>query len=146
MNTVKKILFCFIISVVCFNCHNGSRKTAAADYQLSDNEIIRRIVFPAKEASPERLRIDGSGSTLYFLESGVRKMSVTDNEIPSTTLIDGYFYNLGINPVNGDIFVTDTIDFQQRGRLMIFDNNGALLSNMLAGIIPSKLYFDVLGK
>ena len=127
-------------------CNGGWMREHNAELiaiNTTTNEITRRIVFPSKEASPTRLRIDDEGSTLYYLESGVRKMSITDTEILSATLIDGYFYNLGINPVNGDIFVTDAVDFNQRGRLMIFDNNGALLSDMLAGIIPSRLYFNV---
>ena len=127
-------------------CNGGWMREHNAELiaiNTTTNEITRRTVFPSKEASPTRLKIDGAGSTLYYLESGVRKMSITDTEIPSATLIDGYFYNLGINPVNGDIFVTDAVDFNQRGRLMIFDNNGALLSDMLAGIIPSRLYFNV---
>ena len=52
-----------------------------------------------------------------------------------------YFYNLGINPVNGDIFVTDALDYQQRRRLLIFNNKGELLSEMFAGISPGRLYF-----
>jgi YVTN family beta-propeller protein len=107
----------------------------------STDEITKRLVFPSKEASPTCLRIDGAGSTMFYLESGVRKLSVTDTELPSGTFIDGYFYNLGINPVNGDVFVTDAVDFQQKGRLLIFNNEGDSVSDMLAGIIPSKLYF-----
>ena len=39
MNTVKKLFFCFIISVVCLSCHTGNRKTVDFDFQLTDNEI-----------------------------------------------------------------------------------------------------------
>ena len=48
-----------------------------------------------------------------------------------------------MNSVNGDIFVTDALDYQQRGRLLIFNNKGELLSEMLAGIIPARLYFTI---
>jgi hypothetical protein len=71
-------------------------------------------------------------------------LDINAAEIPSDVFISSagrYFYNLGINPVNGDVFVTDAADFQQRGRLMIFNNKGDLSSEMLAGITPAKLYF-----
>jgi len=108
------------------------------------NEITKRLVFPSIYDSPERLRIDGTGSTLYYLESGVRKLDINASEIPSDVFISSsgsFFYNLGINPVNGDIFVTDALDYQQRGRLLIFNNKGELLSEMFAGISPGRLYF-----
>ena len=39
MNRIKKIFFCFIISVVCFGCRNNSRKITENDFHLSGNEI-----------------------------------------------------------------------------------------------------------
>ena len=126
-------------------CNGGWQREYNAELiaiNSTTDEITKRIVFPSKEASPTCLRIDGAYSTLYFLESGVKKMSITDDEIPADTFIDGYFYNLGINPNNGDVFVTDAVDFQQKGRLSIYNREGILLSDMLAGIIPSKLYFS----
>jgi hypothetical protein len=127
-------------------CNGGWMREHNAELiaiNTSSNEITKRLVFPSIDDSPTCLRIDGTGSMLYYLESGVRKMLITDAEIPSATLIDGYFYNLGINPVNGDIFVTDAVDYQQRGRLLIYNNKGVFLSDMLAGIIPGKLYFSI---
>jgi hypothetical protein len=68
-------------------------------------------------------------------------LDINTDKIPSDVFISGYYYNLGINPVNGDIFATDAIDYQQKGRLVMFDSKGVLRSEMLADIIPAKLYF-----
>ena len=39
MSSVKKILFCFIVAIICFGCRNGHKKTAEIDFHLSENEI-----------------------------------------------------------------------------------------------------------
>ena len=130
-------------------CNGGWQREYNAELiaiNTAANEITKRLVFTSIYDSPERLQIDGTGSTLYYLESGVRKLDINASEIPPDVFISpsgSFFYNLGINPVNGDIFVTDAIDYQQRGRLLIFNNKGELLSEMLAGIIPAKLYFTI---
>jgi len=109
-------------------------------------EIERHILFPDKQASPGCLRIDGSGETLYYLENGVRKMSITATELPSEPYISAsghYFYKLAINPANGDIFVTDAVDFQQDGYLLSFNTDGTLVSSQSADIIPGSMCFKM---
>ena len=39
-------------------------------------KVEKKLVFPDKTASPTCLQIDGRGETLYYLENGVRKMSI----------------------------------------------------------------------
>ena len=130
-------------------CNGGWMREYNAELiaiNTTSNEITKRLVFPSIEDSPSCLRVDGTGSTLYYLESGVRKLDINAVEIPSDVFIssaESYFYNLGINPVNSDIFVTDAVDYQQRGRLLIFDSKGDLSSEMLTDIIPGKLYFTI---
>jgi DNA-binding beta-propeller fold protein YncE len=108
------------------------------------NSIEKHIIFPTKEASPSCLRIDGSGETLYYLENGVRKMNITSLELPAAPFIpqsDNYFYKLGINPVTGDVFVTDAVDYQQNGHLLYYNSAGTLVADELTDIIPGSMCF-----
>jgi YVTN family beta-propeller protein len=110
------------------------------------NIIERRFVFPTKLASPNCLQIDGAGETLYYLESGVRRMNIDDSELPSATLITEsghYFYKIGINPVNSDIFVTDAIDYEQPGYILLYNREGNLLSTEIADIVPGMMCFKL---
>jgi YVTN family beta-propeller protein len=108
--------------------------------------VGKRFVFPTKQASPTCLQIDGSGENLYYLEGGVRKMNINSLTLPSVPLIaesDHYFYKIGINPVNGDIFITDAVDYQQKGYILIYKNDGTLISIQSADIIPSSICFKM---
>jgi YVTN family beta-propeller protein len=113
------------------------------------NSIEKHIVFPDRQASPTCLRIDGSGDNLYYLESGVRRFSITASELPAEPFIPQtghYFYKLGINPSNNDVFVTDAVDYVQNGYLLCYSNEGALISSQMADIIPGSMCFKFVNK
>jgi len=109
-------------------------------------EITKRFVFPSKNDSPTCLQIDGKGENLFFLKNGVRKMSINASELPPAPFIaesERLFYKLGINPLNGDIFITDAVDYQVKGYVLRFGSNGSLTSVNQADIIPGAFCFKV---
>lgn len=128
-------------------CNGGwMRQNNAELIQINSltNAVEKTLVFSSKEASPTCLRIDGLRQTLYFLENGIKQMSITDG-LPGGSFIEQktgqYFYKLAINPINGDIFVTDAVDFAQLGYVMIYTDKGTFVSKQKAGIIPGAMCF-----
>jgi len=110
------------------------------------NSIEKNIEFPTITTSPSCLRIDGKGETLYYLENGVHSMNIGDTQLPTTPLIPEsthYFYKLGINPENSDIFITDAVDYQQKGYLLYYQMDGTFVSEQNANIIPGFMNFKV---
>jgi len=128
-------------------CNGGWMRTIPAEMNVINtgtNKVVKEIIFPDKQASPSCLNIDRNGETLYYLDGGVRQMNVNSGSLPSTPLIaesDHYFYKLGINPSNTDIFVTDAADYQQKGFVLHYKNDGTLLSSLKADIIPGLMCF-----
>ena len=104
----------------------------------STNQIELSISFPANDF-PSRLCINGTGDMLYYLNNGIFRMGLNDTSFPLSTFIPSVsnsFYGLGVNPVNNEIFVSDAIDYIQRGKVIRYDGNGMQLSKITAGIIP----------
>jgi YVTN family beta-propeller protein len=107
--------------------------------------IEKKLVFPDKSASPTSLQIDGKGEILYYLEKGVRKMNIADGKLPENIMIpeSGHFYyKLGVNPTNNDIFITDAVDYQKNGFVMLYRNNSSQVSVNIAGVIPGSMCFN----
>lgn len=131
-------------------CNGGWMRENFAELiavNTSTNDIERKLVFPSKMSSPSCLQIDGDGSTLYYLESGVRKiktdaMSVSSSPafVPET---GHFFYKLAVNPANGDILATDAVDYQQKGHLLIYSSTGILKTDERTDIIPGMMYFSL---
>jgi len=124
-------------------CNGGWAKEKEAELLAVNiaSKDIKSLPFPSMADYPSCLRIDGTGSTLYFLNSAVQKLSIDDTAIPSGAFISSYFYNLGINPTTGDVLVTDALDYQQQGNLLIYNSAGSLSATHEVGIIPGKMYF-----
>jgi YVTN family beta-propeller protein len=130
-------------------CNGGwARENFAKLVQIntSTDKVQTEYTFPTKLASPTCLRIDSKAQTLYYLDNGVKVMDINLGKLPVTALIadpGASFYKMAINPGNGDIIVTDAVDFTQRGYVNIYKQDGSLISQEKAGIIPGSMCFKL---
>jgi YVTN family beta-propeller protein len=108
------------------------------------NEIEKRFVFPDKFAFPSNLQINGQKDLLFWLDSGVKKMSIGAIELPVMVFIPqkrNYFYKMGVDPVSGEVFVTDARDFQHNGLVFRYNSLGSVIDSVVSDIIPGSLCF-----
>ena len=131
-------------------CNGGyARKNNAELYEInaSTNRIEEKYIFPTIDDSPTCLNIDSFGQTLYFIDKGVMRMDIGSPSLPTGPIIEQgggqYYYKLAINPLNGDILVTDALDFAQQGYLYIYSYRGDFVSKQKAGIIPGSMCFNL---
>lgn len=106
------------------------------------NEITKRFVFPDINDSPTSLQINKGRDTLYYLEKGVKRMSVNAAELPDIPFIAETgrpYYKMSVYPETGDIFVTDPVDYQQKGFVLRYRRDGSLASTVEADIIPGGM-------
>jgi YVTN family beta-propeller protein len=107
--------------------------------------IEKSYRFPAT-AKPVKLVIDGPGENLFFLlGNDVHKMSVLADQLstkPFLALQSKLLYGLGIDPQNGNIYVSDALDYQQPGIISRFSSSGKLLDTFKTGIIPGRFCFQ----
>lgn len=107
--------------------------------------VDKTLSFPNSNTIPSRLCINAQRDTLYFLNNGVYQMPVSSTTLPSSPFIpanDHLFYGLGIQPTNGNIFVSDAKDYVQNGVVYQYDQiTGSLLNTFPAGRIPGSFCF-----
>lgn len=86
------------------------------------------------------LAIDGQGENLFWINSDVYTMDINAKTLPVNPIIrnnGAFFYGLTIDNANGDIYVTDAVDFTQPGRLIRYGHQGGEpLSTVTTGICP----------
>ena len=66
-------------------------------------------------------------------------MSVDADRVPVRPFLEYQntkYYGLTVNPVNGDVYVADAIDYQQRGIIYRYTKDGELVDQFYVGIIP----------
>lgn len=129
----------------------GEENAALTRIDARTFTVEQRYVFPDITSSPGKLTIDGNGQLLYFINGqkesvvgGVFAMAVTDTRLPEKPLIpegENYFYGLGIDPVSGDIYVSDAVDYVQRGWVLRYTADGVLVDRFKTDIIPGSFCF-----
>jgi len=95
--------------------------------------------------SPNKLCINKTRDTLYYLNSGVNQFLISSNYLPSSPIINQgskTFYGLGINPKDYSIYVSDAIDYLQKSTIEIYKPNGSFKSNFKAGDISNGFMFE----
>ncbi|NQY68626.1 MAG: YncE family protein [Flavobacteriales bacterium] len=109
------------------------------------DKVIREFTFNSLSMSPNKLVINGEGNMLYFLNGGVFKMSIYDLELPQVETIssEGHlFYGLGVDPVSGDVYLADAVDYVQSGTIYVHDGeSGSMINSFPSGIIPGNFAF-----
>lgn len=121
-------------------------KSHPALYRIETNnlKISGKYLLPNPDMMYSNLVTCPDGETLYFLGGGVYTMSATVNEPQVELLIPSngsFYYALAVDPDNGDIYVSDPIDFVQEGKILRYNNMGVLQGTTQAGIIPGYFSF-----
>jgi hypothetical protein len=108
------------------------------------NQILFTIYFNTNDV-PNHLCFNKTKDTLYFLNTNIYRMAITDNTLPQNPIISSggkNFYGLGINPNDFTIYVADAVDYIQRSNIYIYDANGNSKNNFKAGLISNGFYFE----
>ncbi|MCI0522956.1 MAG: hypothetical protein L0Y37_04785, partial [Bacteroidales bacterium] len=106
-------------------------------------DIEATLLFRTLYDNPSSLAVNEGGDTLFYIDEGIRRMPVTAGQLPSAPFINSegrLFYKLAVSPYNSMICVTDAIDYQQKGDLLVFSSRGILADTEQAGIIPGYIH------
>lgn len=90
---------------------------------------------------PSEVQLNGTGDVLYWINRDVWSMPVTANRVPVRPFLPysgTLYYGLTVNPVNGDVYVADAIDYVQQGKVYRYTSDGSLTDTFYVGIIPGS--------
>jgi len=130
--------------VLCSGGYSGLYFPELLSVNTANDKIDKRIAFPSKTIYPTSLQINKTRDTVYYIEGSLWKMSVLSSSLPVNPFVksDGrLFYKLGTDPVNGQIFATNAVDYQQKGFVLRIRQNGSFIDSLKADIIPGALCF-----
>ncbi len=88
---------------------------------------------------PSEVQLNGTGDRLYWINDDVWSMDVDADRPPVRPFLerrDTKYYGLTVDPVRGDVYVADAIDYQQQGIVYRYSAAGELLDEFYVGITP----------
>lgn len=100
--------------------------------------IEKRFRFGLGDA-PSGMQLNSAGDTLYWINNDIWRMDVTAEQVPVRPFIEyggTLYYGLTVDPVRGDVYIADAVDYQQPGMIYRYSAEGRLLDSFHAGITP----------
>lgn len=126
------------------------KKINAGIYQVdpATKKILQKLNLNNTLNTWDRMDINTTLDTIYYLNNGVYCLPVSASSIPSKPIIavEGRnFYGIGIDPNTGEIYLADAKDFSQRGIIYRYKKdllgNAILTASFKASTIPSDFVF-----
>ena len=109
------------------------------------NEVEETITISAT-VHPANIETDSDRTSIYYGGGygvqGIFKMSINNNTVPTTPLIDESFYGFNIDPESDKIFALEAPTFTANGTLWRYESNGTQLGSYEAGIGPNGAGFS----
>ena len=105
---------------------------------------IEKHLYFDEDDYPHNLTINQEGDTIYYINHYLCKMAIDNSDISNNQFIKGNgknFFSLGIDHTNGDIYLSDAIDYVQNGIIYRFSQLGEPLDTLRGGIIPGYFCF-----
>ncbi len=125
---------------------NDSQKPILYKIDPGSKTIAEQFNFPAKSDQPGSLTFSRNKDTLYFLNEGIYQMSIESASLPNKPIIEEpgnrNFYGLGVDPYNGRFYVSDALDYVQKGLVFTYSAQDKMVTDTLKpGIIPRSFRF-----
>lgn len=106
--------------------------------------IIERTFTLTADAKPSRLAINGAQDSILFINNGIWKLGVNQTAIGDRPFLETgnhLYYCLAIDPLTSELYLSDAIDYMQRGVIYRYSSLGAKIDSFKTGIIPGAFCF-----
>ncbi|WP_153638192.1 YncE family protein [Prolixibacter sp. NT017] len=132
--------------VLCDGSLGGTTSGGQAELQQVNPETgqIEKSFALNSDNIASDLTINAARDTLCFINNDVWQMPITASQLPAAPVLKNpgtIYYSLGVDPDNSDIYVSDAIDYLQRGLVYRLTAKGVPVDTLKTGIIPGFFCF-----
>jgi hypothetical protein len=107
----------------------------------ADLTIELSLTFPSVQSYPGNLFTNAAGDRLFFLDGAIYTMDISATSLPSTPLVNGYFYKIGIDRSQNMIYASDPLDYNSSGKVYRYSITGLAQDTLEVGVIPGNFCF-----
>lgn len=111
---------------------------------VATRTVEKTVEFPQGDF-PTAISINAGGDTIYYANNHVYRFPVDSQSQTGEVFLQNsgghYFYGIGVDPYNSDVYVADAVDCMQSGVVYRISAQGAELDKFKVGIIPNGFCF-----
>jgi len=130
--------------VLCSGGYTGEYYPEIDVINTTDRKVEKIFRFDSNNIFPSSLCINSSGDTLYYIAKSVWRMPIMALKLPSEPFIKDSgrtYYKICLCPFDGRLYITNAVDYQQKGYLLMAEINGEIIDSVKVGIIPGAICF-----
>ncbi len=123
----------------------GHENPSLMRINTSNNTVELRLDFPSENDKTGQIAMNQTGDSILFIRNHLYKMDIASSELPSEPIFSGdgkNFRALSVDPANGDIYISDAIDFMSEGIVYQLSSTGTPIDTISAGITPTFFCFN----
>ena len=129
------------------SCSGGFNKAFPALHRIDPHslKIDKTLELKDKGKSIGELELNAAKTKVIYLMNDVFELSIHDSILPTIPLIPSntrLYYGMAVHEVTGEIYLSDAIDYLQKGVVYRMDSVGREITTFKAGIIPGAFYIE----
>lgn len=129
------------------SCSGGINKEFPALYKIDpiSLQVLKVLEWPDASKSIGEIEMNADRSALLYLMDDVFEININASDLASQAKIQAngrLFYAMGVHESSDEIYLSDAIDYLQKGVIYRYDADGIEISTFKAGIIPGDFYFQ----
>ncbi|MBR5983435.1 MAG: DUF5074 domain-containing protein [Bacteroidales bacterium] len=135
------------IWVLCDGGYQGSEYCGTPGLVKIDaaTQTVERIFEFQSGDYPSEITMNGTGDTIYYSNNHIYRFQVDSDNVTSEIFFANpqgrYYYGLGVDPVNSEVYVADAVDYMQSGVVYRLNAAGEEIDSFKVGIIPNGFCF-----
>lgn len=125
--------------------NQDAKKPALQQFNSSNLQLMKSLSEESANQFFGEIAFNSTKEELFFINrGGVGKLTITDTTLEEMDFISAnnrILYAMNVDPKTNEIYLADAIDYQQKGVIYRYSENGSLMSHFRVGIIPGSIYF-----
>ena len=132
-----------------FGIPEDDTKGALVKINTTTQSVISKISIGAKGDHPDKMAISNDKQNVFIntgingANNGIYKLGITETTLPVNPFVAGYFYGIGIDPLDDKIYAADPVDFSQDGIMWRYNSNtGTRIDSIRVGKVPNGIHLQ----
>lgn len=128
------------IWVLCKGDEDRNKSAVLVTISDVENKTLTSIDI---DGVPISLTYDAANNRFLYINEGIWEVDATSNRIPTKWIEGGdkVYYKIGVNSTNGEIYLSDIVDYVSKSKIERYSTSGELLDEFYAGIIAGDFFF-----
>jgi DNA-binding beta-propeller fold protein YncE len=132
-----------------YSIKEDDTKGALVKINTSTQSIISKISIGEQGDHPDKLAISNDKQNVFIntgingANNGIYKIGINENALPMNPFVAGYFYGIGIDPLDDKVYAADPLDFSQDGIMWRYNSStGTLIDSIRVGKVPNGIHLQ----